>query len=232
MGARFKALSARLIDAWVETAPGDMEPDSLCAAVADDLRPTMILGVVETSAPDPRDYYIRFVQRYTLLTRLFCAVSMQQDQRLGDFADQEYMEKSVMPAYRRAIGNGHPVIDLVTTSIVGINAVYDRIILPQKGRRGVADWCIVLSETRLLFSPPQDVPARDSMDDTIVQLLLEGMTAKEIAQRAGVSPRTVEHRIDRLKARYGARNLAHLVALTMSDSLQSAMGADSPTQRA
>lgn len=224
MGARFKALAARLMDAWVEAEPEGMAtPDGLCRLVIDDLRPNMTLAVLETQAADPCDYYVRFVRRYRLLTRLFCAASVLRDQRLGDFADQDYLHKSVLPAYDRAIKSSHPVIDLVTTSVLGFNAVYDRIILPQKSRPGEADWCLLLSKTRLLVAPPQAAPARDAIDDTIVQLLVEGMTAKEIAQSTGASPRTVEHRIDRLKTRYGARNLPHLVALAISDSFQSAI---------
>ncbi|WP_245289628.1 MULTISPECIES: helix-turn-helix domain-containing protein [Agrobacterium] len=57
---------------------------------------------------------------------------------------------------------------------------------------------------QFLLSPPQQHEKLDVADEAIVQLLIEGATAKEIAETLGVSPRTLEHRIERLKIRYRA----------------------------
>ena len=42
-------------------------------------------------------------------------------------------------------------------------------------------------------------------------LLVEGLTAKEIARRLEISPRTVHVHKDRLMTRFGARNSLELV---------------------
>lgn len=51
------------------------------------------------------------------------------------------------------------------------------------------------------------------------QLLYEGLSAKEIAQQVEISHRTVEHRIERMKARIGARTISQLVALSIASGL-------------
>jgi DNA-binding NarL/FixJ family response regulator len=41
---------------------------------------------------------------------------------------------------------------------------------------------------------------------------MEGETAKDIAPVLNLSQRTIEHRIDKMKVRYEARNVVHLTA--------------------
>lgn len=54
-----------------------------------------------------------------------------------------------------------------------------------------------------------------------VSYLASGYGAKEIARALNISPRTVEHRIEALKRRFGARNVTHLVAIVLlSDPAQ------------
>lgn len=60
----------------------------------------------------------------------------------------------------------------------------------------------------------------DLIDDSIIQLLIEGQTAKEIAGLLDLSPRTIEHRIDRLKTPLEARNLVHLVAKLVATQVE------------
>ncbi|WP_370677672.1 response regulator transcription factor [Pleomorphomonas sp. PLEO] len=48
-----------------------------------------------------------------------------------------------------------------------------------------------------------------------VSYLAAGYGAKEIARELNLSPRTVEHRIEALKRRVGARNVTHLIAMIL-----------------
>lgn len=59
----------------------------------------------------------------------------------------------------------------------------------------------------------------DITDDNIIQLLIEGQTTKEIGALLHLSPRTIEHRIDRLKTRFEARNVVHLVAKLVASQM-------------
>lgn len=55
---------------------------------------------------------------------------------------------------------------------------------------------------------------------------MEGETAKEIAVELGLSQRTIEHRIDKMKIRYEARNVVHLTAKLFSIHLVRRMAED------
>ena len=59
-----------------------------------------------------------------------------------------------------------------------------------------------------------DLPLSDREIETISHLAA-GYGAKEIARALNISPRTVEHRIEALKRRFGARNVTHLVAIAL-----------------
>ncbi|MBS1164578.1 MAG: Bacterial regulatory protein, luxR family [Proteobacteria bacterium] len=48
-----------------------------------------------------------------------------------------------------------------------------------------------------------------------IAYLAAGYGAKEIARELNLSPRTVEHRIETLKRRLGARNVTHLIAMVL-----------------
>lgn len=51
----------------------------------------------------------------------------------------------------------------------------------------------------------------DDIDLSIVQLLREGLSAREIGHMIELSPRTVEHRIEKMKARAGTKSIVPLL---------------------
>ena len=124
--------------------------------------------------------------------------------------DRAFIDRSLVPALRGVIETKRPAIDLVKTSMVGIRVGYERLMIPQK-TAGTPQWCVSLAEGRFAIPFHQEAKT-DLTDDGIVQLLIEGHTAREIADMLHLSPRTIEHRIDRMKARHEAKNLVHLVA--------------------
>lgn len=67
-----------------------------------------------------------------------------------------------------------------------------------------------------MLSPPKRQQRLEVADEAIIQLLIEGATAKEIALSLGLSHRTIEHRLSRMKESYGAKNTVHLVAMLIS----------------
>ncbi|WP_390919876.1 LuxR C-terminal-related transcriptional regulator [Neorhizobium turbinariae] len=62
-------------------------------------------------------------------------------------------------------------------------------------------------------------PRQTSPTTTSSSFLIEGQTTKEIGDLLQLSPRTIEHRIDRLKTRFEARNLVHLVAKLVANQV-------------
>lgn len=55
-------------------------------------------------------------------------------------------------------------------------------------------------------------PALDERDERIAALLTRGASLNEIGRAVALSARGVQHRIDRLRERFGARSKAELVA--------------------
>lgn len=54
---------------------------------------------------------------------------------------------------------------------------------------------------------------------TIIELIAAGLSAKEIAQRIGIAPRTVERHAENARMKSGARNRAHMVAKAMTTGI-------------
>jgi DNA-binding CsgD family transcriptional regulator len=53
----------------------------------------------------------------------------------------------------------------------------------------------------------------------VLQLVVEGFSAKEIALRLAIAPRTVECHIDHLRSKTHSRNRAQLVAIAVRSGL-------------
>jgi len=205
----FNAISQVLIDTWLQSdeATG---PEDLYSAVVGHLNIKMALSVVTTVADDPYDWRFRRVKDFGFKSRLLNQMKQQfPDAALRDL-DRRFIDDAIIAAYLRALEVKRPAIDLVRTKLLGVRIGYERLILPQKCD-GKPDWCISLIEGRFFISPMQEAKT-DITDDNIIQLLIEGQSTKEIAEFLHLSPRTIEHRIDRLKNRFEAKNLVHLVA--------------------
>ena len=58
----------------------------------------------------------------------------------------------------------------------------------------------------------QDDPGLTSRERQILELIAYGLSAKEMALRIGIAPRTVDRHIENLRHKMRARNKSHLVA--------------------
>lgn len=130
-----------------------------------------------------------------------------------------YLREIVIPAYVDAAERQRPMMTRVVTTILDMHAAYDRIILPQKNSAGRSEWCIGLLDVQLLLPAASKEERFDDVDLGILQLVAEGASTREIAAAVSRSHRTIEHRIERLKLRFRARSVAHLVALSISASV-------------
>jgi DNA-binding CsgD family transcriptional regulator len=64
----------------------------------------------------------------------------------------------------------------------------------------------------VLQAPPSLTP----IERTIVALIAEGRSAKEIARTTALAPRTIERHMDVCRQKLGAVNNAHLVAAALA----------------
>jgi hypothetical protein len=205
----FDTLSQNLIDSWLRSDEATKAED-IYTGIMGRLSIKMALSVVTTVADDPYDWRFRRVRDFGFKSRQLDRMRREfPDAALRDL-NKGFIDDAIIAAYSRALEVKRPAIDLVRTKLLGVRIGYERIILPQKCD-GKPEWCISLIEGRFFIAPMQEAKT-DIIDDNIIQLLIEGQTTKEIAEFLKLSPRTVEHRIDKLKGRFEARNMVHLVA--------------------
>lgn len=205
----FNTISQDLIDVWLQS--DEMaNPESLYVGIINRLTIKMALSVVTTTSDDPYEWRFRRVKDFGFKSQLLTQMKQQFPDAVLRDLDRSFINEAIIPAYTRALEVGRPTLGLVRTKLLGVRIGYERLILPQKGN-GKPGWCISLVEGRFFISPTREAKT-DITDDNIIQLLIEGQTTKEIGEALHLSPRTIEHRIDKLKSRFEAKNLVHLVA--------------------
>ncbi len=212
----FSVVVGRMLDAWILTTPDrPARAEDIYRGVVDLLTIKMRLTLIEVKGSDPLDWRMRPVRHSGFTSRILDINGLFTDCRLGDFKDRAYMEQSVIPRLVEVVARQQPVSELVKTRLLGVSLGYDRILMPQKNADG-SQWVISSSYAQFLLGQPATRETLDTADEAIVQLLVEGSTAKEIAVLLGQSHRTIEHRLEKLKQRYGARNTVHLVAMLIA----------------
>ncbi|MGN7807737.1 helix-turn-helix transcriptional regulator [Ensifer sp. 22521] len=216
----FSAVTRKMLDNWLLTDPEQpASPDTVYRDILDMLSIKMRLTVFTIDGDDPKRWFMKAIRHSGFTSRILNINKIFADAYIGDFKDQRYMEEAVIPRLSQVRDSQQPSMELVKTRLFGVNLGYDRILLPQRNVDRPR-WIISTSYAQFLLSPPQRHEKLDVGDEAIVQLLIEGATAKEIAVSLDVSHRTVEHRLERMKERYGARNTVHLVAMLIATHLE------------
>lgn len=220
----FEDSAQMLLNVWRrQRETGRTDPKALSASILRNLRANMILTMTDTTSENPMNFHVTFLHRYTIPSAILKVVAdVQRDQKFSEFKDQEYLQSAVIGPYQKTALEQNPLIDTVLTKIMGFKVLYDRVVVPHINAAGRSNWVMSLTETRFVLPVPEKDPGIDPEDVRILQLLREGETAKEIAVYSGNSPRTIEHRIERLKKRFGAKNIPHLVSLSISHAYETA----------
>jgi DNA-binding CsgD family transcriptional regulator len=174
--------------------------------------------IVDCRFPSVEAFSVEFVRRYSVATKALDFLTLQEPFDFRSFPDQEYLKHIAIPALTEVLAQKRPSLSKGSTVFGGWRIVYERLLVPQKSGARRSEWCITFSRIDLLL-PEVSGFKTDGIDLSILQLLTEGAAQKEIGLRLELSPRTIEHRIERLKARIGAKNLQHLVALWIASRL-------------
>lgn len=212
----FSVVVGRMLDAWILTKPEEpSRAENVYRGVLDLLSIKMRLTLFEVTGQDPLDWSMRTIRHSGFTSRILNINGIFSDCRLRDFKDRSYMEQAVIPRLQEVVARQQPATELVKTRLMGVSLGYDRILLPQKNSAG-SQWVISSSYAQFLLGQPATRETLDTADESIVQLLIEGSTAKEIAVSLGLSHRTVEDRLEKMKQRYGARNTVHLIAMMIA----------------
>lgn len=212
----------RLMDAWITAGVEVNGSAVICRSVLEYLRPDVMLTVTDTSATDPLDWSFSFVRGYEVPSCFADRLALKSAQPFRAIPDRRFALDTLIAARERAITQARPEIGTIDARLLDVRIVGDRIILPGRNADQIAAWCVSLLHIRCLLPVAQVTPELDATSLAILQLLREGHTAKDIALRTDLSTRTIEHKLEKLKAGFGARSVAHLVTL----SITSAVGRD------
>lgn len=207
------------MDAWISAGADTDGADIICGSVLDYLAPDMVLTVTGTTATDPLDWTLSLIRGYEVPSGLASILPVATDLPLHSLPDREFALGTLVTGMQRAIVQARPEIDSVDACLSDVRMFGDRIIIPSRntGRHGA--WCVSLVRIRCLLPMAKTMPEPDATELAILQLLREGYTAREIGVRIGLSPRTVEHKLEKLKTAFGARSVAHLATLSIASAL-------------
>ncbi|HEV7245970.1 MAG TPA: hypothetical protein VGN93_03145 [Shinella sp.] len=207
------------MDAWITGTEETGGAAALRAQVLQYLGPDMMLTVTDTSAADPLDWNFSFVRGYAMPTGFADILAFEEGRPFRDFADRRFVLDTLVAGRQRAIQQARPEIEPVDARLLHARIVGDRMILPDRNAGGRATWCVSLARVRCILPIAPSVSDLDATSLAILQLLREGFTASETGDRIGLSFRTVEHRLEKLKTAFGARSVAHLATLSVTAAM-------------
>jgi len=214
----FNTLSRRVLETWLATnREMPAEASAIYRGVLDELSIRMRITQYVPGDGDPLDWWMKPVRHNGGITKIPGFGNLFIEGRIGDFRDRDYVQTALIPSLTEAVRTQSFSIEAVKARLIGFRIVYDRLMLPQRHPER-PQWVLSFTNARLLVSEASG-RQNDVFDDLIIQLLTEGHSAKEIAAQADMSQRTIEHRIERMKERHGARNITHLVAMMVAAHL-------------
>ncbi|MDR6104224.1 DNA-binding CsgD family transcriptional regulator [Agrobacterium larrymoorei] len=205
----FIDLARRLTDAWLASSG---EPESsavICCSVKDLLKINMVLISIEMAAT-PANWRVEFVRKYGIPTGLMDGDRLQNSGPLGNSPDMGLLKSALVEVCQKVMITGRPLTGRMDQTIENARMVASGIVLPDP--TGEKAWCVVLGEVHSITMVPRDTRF-DDVDLSVLQLLREGMSARGIGSLLELSPRTVEHRIEKIKARVGVTSITALTAL-------------------
>ena len=65
------------------------------------------------------------------------------------------------------------------------------------------------------LDPVSGIPVFTAREQQILELVAQGLSAKEVAQEIEIAPRTVERHIENVRLKTRARNRTHMVTLAL-----------------
>nr|WP_168597889.1 winged helix-turn-helix transcriptional regulator [Rhizobium sp. SG570] len=204
----FAALAQQLIDVWISRDEVD-HPSGLSRVVGEQLAANMVLAVITVPAGGAIEFDVHVVRDYSIPTT---------------YADVPDVLKSRLPmlpggrlhpSIQKALAVRRPSLVSETVRHDSVQTDFEMLSLPRKAAKPGDDWCFVYGVVNHILRSSAIPKDLDDVDLAILQLLREGLQMREIGHRIELSPRTIEHRIERLKTLAGARTLHGLVARSL-----------------
>lgn len=136
----------------------------------------------------------------------------------GAYPDQDYVRNDIIPFYLGVKETGEFSRLRMRSRIQDQIAVYDRLILPIREQKQ-SRWALSITKTQLLLPAEPNFRTLTHRQLDVLHLLARGHSSKEAARYLAVSHRTIEHQIDAIKKKLGARNVTHAVAIAVAQSV-------------
>ena len=204
----FAALAQQLIDVWISRDEVD-HPSGLSRVVGELLSANMILAVITVPAGGAIEFDVHVVRDYSIPTT-YADVPGVLKSRLPILPDGH-----LHPSIQKAITGRRPSLTSETARHDNTQTNFEMLSLPRKTEKPGDDWCLVFGIVNYILRSPATPKELDDIDLAILQLLREGLQMREIGHRVALSPRTIEHRVERLKVLTGAKTLHGLVARSL-----------------
>lgn len=205
----FTDLARRLTDAWLASS-GDPEASAvICRSLKALLKINMVLISIETIGT-PSNWRVEFVRKYGIPTRLINSDRLQGSGPLGNSSDMGLLKLDLVEVCQKVMTSGRPLTGRIDQTFENARVIASGTVLPDPNQERA--WCVVLGEVHSITMVPRDTRF-DDVDISILQLLREGMSARGIGSVLELSPRTVEHRIEKIKAKVGVTSITALTAL-------------------
>lgn len=71
----------------------------------------------------------------------------------------------------------------------------------------------------LELDPVNGMPLLTAREQQVLELVAQGLSAKEVAQEIEIAPRTVERHIENVRLKTRARNRTHMVTLALESGI-------------
>lgn len=201
-------MAQRLIDVWISRDQVD-HPSGLLRGLDDQLSANMVVAVITVTGGEPTRFDVHIHRDYAVPTS-YQDVPEHLKSRLPILPDGR-----LHPSIQTAFVGRRPSLVSEIVRHNNLHTDFEMLSLPRRTEKAGDDWCLVFGVVNYIIrmsAIPKDL---DDVDLSILQLLREGLQMREIGQRVELSPRTIEHRVERLKLLTGARTLHDLVARSL-----------------
>lgn len=220
MTEEFHEITSKCLRIWSEfRADNPAIVTDLYRHIRPELGPYMRMGFIDVRPDDHQEWHLHTIHEMENMSAMRSAELICADNSLKALPNQDYVNNYMMPRLEMVISTQEPSIAFVKSAVGDTIIGFDSLYLPQKNLTK-PEWVIFIANMRFALKEVE-LKKLDKTDAAIIQLLIEGETAKEIAITLKINHRTIEYRIARLKTMMGAKNTIQLVALLIGNQMSS-----------
>lgn len=218
ISAEFELFKTRCLEVWNSTnATSPAMVTDIYRHLGPHAGPRMRMGFFDVRSDNWHQWRTHTIHEMDAVSAFNNPERIFADGLLLSHPNIQYLNEFMIPRIKTVINNQHYsstfIKYTIDHSIIGFESLY----LPQK-TSGRPEWVMFVSNIRFVLKQVE-LTQLDKVDVAIIQLLIEGDTAKEMGIKLNANYRMIEYRIARLKTMLNARNTIQLVALLVGNQL-------------